>query len=513
MLSSLIVRLVWTAAALLVSVLLSRKWISHRAFRAAVDKHGCQRPRKHVPNDLIVNDLAKARAQAAKDGHAMKPFMDDFERYGKTWEEKDAYGTTIINTMDKLNIQQVLSLGHQDYSKPDRSMFAPFFGKGIFMEEGAAWKHSRDMIKPIFSRAELSDMDAFQRHVDRFIKIVPRDGTPVDLQPLLKKLFLDSSTEFIFGESMDSQLPGDPNNSAALLRAFDEAFVGAGKRRAAGKLARVKLAFDKSWKVCLQQVHAFVDRHVERALSISIQEDEESAQASGQKRHILLHEMAKHIRDPVDLRFRVLNIFIPALDSIAILVGNVLFHLARNPEAWSQLRKESARIEGKPLTYELLRSLKLFRDVVNETIRLQGIVGRAERLAICNTLLPVGGGTDGKAPVFVEKGTIVGMVIWGLHHDKEIWGEDFAKFNPQRWVDKPSTGVFLPFFAGPRICPAQQQVMTQAIYLLVRMSQEFVLIENQDPVTEYVENLKVLAESRNGVQVSLISSESTKEIM
>jgi hypothetical protein len=62
------------------------------------------------------------------------------------------------------------------------------------------------------------------------------------------------------------------------------------------------------------------------------------------------------------------------------------------------------------------------------------------------------------------------------------------------------------FFSGPRTFPAQQQVFTQAIYLLVRMSREFLRIENRDPVIEYVERYRVVTKSVNGVRVALISS-------
>jgi hypothetical protein len=64
---------------------------------------------------------------------------------------------------------------------------------------------------------------------------------------------------------------------------------------------------------------------------------------------------------------------------------------------------------------------------------------------------------------------------------------------------------FVPFWGGPRMCPAQQQVLTQSVYLLVRMTRELVRIENRDSYWEYVEVPKSVAESRNGVKVALFS--------
>ena len=53
------------------------------------------------------------------------------------------------------------------------------------------------------------------------------------------------------------------------------------------------------------------------------------------------------------------------------------------------------------------------------------------------------------------------------------------------------------------MCPAQHQVLTQAVYLLVRMVREFERIENRDPCEDYVERTKMLTESANGIKVAL----------
>lgn len=282
----------------------------------------------------------------------------------------------------------------------------------------------------------------------------------------------------------------------------------AGNRRLAGKLGRLKYIFDNSWKRDFEKVHAFIDGHVKRALEETNLEDKADSSKEKQRRYVLLNEMAKQVRDPISLRFQVLNVFLPARDFPAILVSNALFHLARNPEIWTALRERSLALGDQPLTFELLKSqpCHLFKWVLNETSRLQGPNGKSQRRAVRNTILPVGGGSDGKAPVFVEKGTIVAASVTGVHHDWDIWGDDVNVFNPYRFAKKLYQWEFTPFFGGPRICPAQQQVITQSLYLLVRMTREFVRIENRDPVVEYVEQVRLSTTSRNGVKVALLGS-------
>lgn len=183
--------------------------------------------------------------------------------------------------------------------------------------------------------------------------------------------FLDIATDFIFGQSIESQLPDDPNNSKELLEAFLGALAGVGKRRIAGKLHKIIYAFDKSWKTNINKVYAYVDVHVKRALAESaVPED------ATQTRYVLLTEMAKEIKDPIKLRYQLLNVFMPARDSTSILVSNCLFNLARNPEIWNRLREESLALGDQPLTFALLKSLLSFRYVLHETLRLQGPSGK-----------------------------------------------------------------------------------------------------------------------------------------
>ena len=307
---------------------------------------------------------------------------------------------------------------------------------------------------------------------------------------------------------MDSLLLDIPFDSLEFIQAFDESLAGAARRRRAGIL-RFRYMFDKKWKVAYRKVHAFIDNHVKRALDETAPDSSNGSKAvsshehTSPHRYVLLHEMAKQIRDPVELRFQILHVFLPARNTISIVIGNALFHLARNPKVWTDLRSSALSLGLKPLTFEVLKSLVLFRHVLFETIRLQGPSGRVLRTALRDTILPVGGGPDGQSPVLIEQGVIVALNLWGLHHDRDVWGDDVDEFKPQRWLGKRPMWEFVPFLGGPRICPAQQQVLTQAIYVLVRLVREFLVIENRDPTQEYVELTKITVESRNGVQIGL----------
>ena len=88
---------------------------------------------------------------------------------------------------------------------------------------------------------------------------------------------------------------------------------------------------NKLWKDSLSKVHAFVDKHVDRALAETNSGTDSGNGLPTRRRYILIRGMARELRDPIELRFQVINVFFPARDSTGIALSNALFNLARNP--------------------------------------------------------------------------------------------------------------------------------------------------------------------------------------
>jgi cytochrome P450 len=280
--------------------------------------------------------------------------------------------------------------------------------------------------------------------------------------------------------------------------------------RKAGPLKPLLFYFDKNWEKAYTQVHNFVDTQVRRALqpySILDQIRKPGSDGEQKEKYILLDQMTKETRDPLVLRDQVLNVFMPARGVSATAISNVMFELARHPDSWKSLRREVQSIAGQPLTFDVIRNLKVAKTIVNETFRLHPPAPVVKRVALRDTVLPLGGGPDQLSPLFVPKGTIASAHIYAVQTNPAIYGDDAKEFKPQRWAEgKPlweSKWQYEPFFGGPRMCPGQQMSLTQVTYLLVRLAQEFEGLENRDEVYEYVALGEVTVQSRNGAKVSL----------
>jgi cytochrome P450 len=136
------------------------------------------------------------------------------------------------------------------------------------------------------------------------------------------------------------------------------------------------------------------------------------------------------------------------------------------------------------------------------------------RAALKSTILPVGGGRDGKSPVLVRKGEAVGYCVYAMHRRTDIYGQDAKEFRPERWeggaLDKIGY-AYLPFNGGPRVCLGQDFAMMEVAYTIARILQCFpridVCAEERKTgvvgVGEEKQNLTLVVSSAEGCKVEL----------
>ncbi|KAH6721361.1 cytochrome P450 [Leptodontidium sp. MPI-SDFR-AT-0119] len=433
-------------------------------------------------------------------------------------------GNNNVFTADEKNIQAVLATQFSDFDlgPTRRGNFWPLLGNGIFTQDGAGWEHSRAMMRPQFAREQISDLEMTERHVQNMMKALDVDlhanrwTDCVDLQVLFFRLTLDSATEFLFGESVDSQirlLPGfqdgtDGNekssgpSSGDFAASFDKAQMALATRGRFGD--KFYLCNPKGFKEDCDVCHKFIDHFVRLALSKDLREKE--LESGSKEKYVFLEALATQTQDPVELRSQLLNILLAGRDTTASLLGWVFLSLARDPARYKKLRDiiiEEFGTYGNPkdITFAKMKGCQYLQHCNNEALRLYPVVPINSRFANRDTTIPRGGGKDGKSKIFIPKGTAVDYSVHAMHHRKDLWGEDVEEFKPERWQNRRPGWDFLPFNGGPRICIGQQFALTESSYVTVRLLQRFDKLENleTDPITRH--NLSLTNCSGNGVKV------------
>ena len=406
--------------------------------RALINKHGCKPIRSvaeinSFPENIFGTRVLRWNVQAIKDHKIIEIVRARYDRIGNTFQGK-VFFTPMIFTIEVDNIKTMLALNFKEWNLSTRRKLSvvPLLGHGIFTTDGTQWQHSRELLRPNFVRSQVGDMETFETHIDQLINSIPRDGSTVDLQDLFFQMTMDSATEFLFGESTGCLAPGEKNPAnMRFTDAFNSCQVECIRAYRVGLTSRIfrpkKFADDVDF------INTFVDKYVRQGLDYRRILDSEKGDPRAKDRYVFLYELVKQTTDPLRIRSELLNILLAGRDTTASLLAGVFFVLARRPDVWSKLRAEVGTLGGQKPSFEQIKDLKYLRMVLNETLRLYTVVPFNAREAVVDAVLPLGGGEDGKSPLFVPKGTIVNYTIAALHRRKDLYGEDADEFKPERW--------------------------------------------------------------------------------
>ena len=176
--------------------------------------------------------------------------------------------------------------------------------------------------------------------------------------------------------------------------------------------------------------------------------------------------------DKSKIRAEALSVLFAGRDTTAALLTNVFFELGHRPDIWDRLSAEIDTLHGQKPSYEQLKNMKYLRAVLNESQRIWPIVPGIERQAREDTILPRGGGEDGKSTILVKKGQHVVFAIHAMHRRKDLYGEDADVFRPERWLDTDDQmGLrmgweYLPFSGGARVCIGRESSSSSLSFII-----------------------------------------------
>jgi cytochrome P450 len=254
---------------------------------------------------------------------------------------------------------------------------------------------------------------------------------------------------------------------------------------------------DKKWTKSVKIMHDFADAIIRDAM-----EEVKREKKDGSRRYVFLHELLHQTQDPYVLRSELLNILLAGRDTTAGLLSNTWHVLSKRGDIWEKLRAEIDELGGERPDYSTIKEMKYLKWVLNESLRLMPVVPGNSREAIRDTILPLGGGPDGRSPMLVKKGEIVGYSPWSMHRREDFYGPDALEFKPERWETLRLGWEYLPFNGGPRICVGQQYALLEASYATIRLIQTFPRIESRDE-REWREWMTITLASGVGCKVAL----------
>ncbi|KAF9879647.1 cytochrome p450 52e1 [Colletotrichum karsti] len=432
---------------------------------------GCAEAPTYPHKDPIFGSDWVRQSIAKQNEHGMLEWWAElFGQLGNTWWVKTP-ATWVLMTAEPENTKTILASGFADWAITGlrKDAIAPILGEdAIFAANGQAWHDARAMMRPTFVRNQIADLACFERHVGNLMSRIPKDGKTVDLQNLLYMMTMDSATDFMFGNS--TNMLTTPSAEASEFTATFEYIIMRSAIRARLGLFTF-LNRDKKWDEGLKTINRFCDNYIGRV---------KAKNKDPERGYVFLHDLMDQKTSPDYIRAQLLSMILAGRDTTASTLSSLFWILARRPDVVSRLRTEVDELNGRQPTWEEMKDMKYLNHVLKEILRLYPSVANMSRGAARDTTLPVGGGPDGKSPVFVPKGTLVRWSTFAFQRRKDLFGEDADEFRPERWEDRRPGWDYLPFSGGPRICIGQQFALTQMSYFVVRMLQTFKSIEPRD---------------------------------
>lgn len=302
--------------------------------------------------------------------------------------------------------------------------------------------------------------------------------------PLFYNLTLDTATEFLFGQSVESQAAGITKKQKSIRGAMPEEhmtgvsdqassqqfledleIIGSGLQKRIQLQIFYWLGDGFRFRKAIANVRAFVSNYVD--LTIASSKTEQSTGTPGNdksqhKKDRLLASLVAQTQDRRELQNQTLAVLFAGRDTTAALLSWCIIRLCLHPAIFTKLRNNilqdfGAASDEQPISFSKLKSCRYLQHFINEMLRLHPIAPFNARVAVRDTTLPMGGGEDQRSPIPIRKGQSVLYSVYVMHRRKDLWGDDALEFKPERWQEKTIPAwQFLPWNAGPRICLGQQ---------------------------------------------------------
>ncbi|KAL9922238.1 putative cytochrome P450 9f2 [Glossina fuscipes fuscipes] len=178
----------------------------------------------------------------------------------------------------------------------------------------------------------------------------------------------------------------------------------------------------------------------------------------------------------VDIVAQCFLFFFAGFDGSASLTCCMAHEIMENAEVQEKLLQEIREIDsnlnGEPVTYEIIQSMRYMDNVISETLRKWTPAALMDR--VCNEDITYEL-KDGKK-LEIKKGDVIWIPTAGLHRDSAYY-ENPEKFDPERFSEANSNNInpftYLPFGIGPRNCIASRFALLETKVLIYYLLRDF----------------------------------------
>ncbi|AGS73266.1 cytochrome P450 [Streptomyces collinus] len=340
----------------------------------------------------------------------------------------------------------------------------PVAGDGLFTayNHESNWQLAHDVLAPGFSREAMAGYHGMMLavaarltgHWDRELAA----GRPVDVPGDMTKLTLETIARTGFGHDFGSFERDRPHP-------FVRAMVGT--LTYAQRLNSVPVPLAPLLLRGPARRNAADIAHLNRTVDGLVAARRRSGGGDGDLLDRMLataHPETGERLSAENVRKQVITFLVAGHETTSGALSFALYYLARHPEVAARARAEVDRVWGDTAEpgYDQVAKLRYVRRVLDESLRLWPTAPAYAREAKQDTVLA------GEHPM--RRGAWALVLLPMLHRDREVWGEDAERFDPDRFeagaVRARPPHTFKPFGTGARACIGRQFALHEATLVL-----------------------------------------------
>jgi len=381
---------------------------------------------------------------------------------------------------DPALVDLVLKERPQDFPKSERIRVGlkPLLGDSVFITNGEQWARQRRIIDPAFEGGRLRTVfpamwDAGVAAVERLRPLA--DGkTPVEIEEQASHAAMDVIFRTLFSVPIEHEI------ASAAFAAF-KAHQKAQPLVNLGSLIPLPNWFPRFHSRSARETASQIRALIGQLTAQRAQELREGRAPDDLATKIMTTpdpETGETFAEG-EMVDQVAIFFLAGHETSASALGWALYLLALYPEWQERVAAEATQaFDPDKIYFSTLSKLKLARAVFRETMRLYPPVPMYVREANRHE-------TFRKRRV--RKGAQIIISPWHLHRHTRLW-ERPDEFDPARW-DTPNgkecqRKAYIPFSAGPRVCPGSAFAMAEGPLLLAMLMRayRFERVDGRDPV-------------------------------
>lgn len=389
-------------------------------------------------------------------------------------------------------VQTVLKDRPDDFPKSSRISegLRPLLGNSVFLTNGETWKRQRRIIDPAFQGGRLRDTfpamwDAAQAAVKRLDGQV---GQTIDIEPVTSHVAADVIFRTLFSIPIEHDVADQVftrfrgyQRSQPILNIA--AFI---------PLPRwMPRFFGRRTRQTAAQIRALITTLT--TLRMQAIKDGTAPDDLATKIMTTADPQTGETFSTDEMVDQVAIFFLAGHETSASALAWSLYLLALHPDWQDQVAAEAQVLQDP--SFATVSKLRVSRDVFREALRLYPPVPMMVREATCPEQFR-------NRPV--PRGAQLVISPWHLHRHTRLWDNPDG-FDPARWFTENGKtcqrDAFIPFSAGPRVCPGAGFAMVEGPLILSALLAQFrvTVVDGHTPVP--VAHLTV--RSRDGILLAL----------